>query len=525
MPGLISLRPGPRSWELDACPHTYSEAGKEQFKAMPGVRWAPDPTCPNRRGCWRGDRAAIRIVCRTLEAAGIAKVREVPLGSPTPMPLHLAYSELREYQNVGAGWVGGMLQESGAALLADEMGIGKSAQAIAALDALDLAGDRLVVCPAIVRGHWKNQIAQWGSTLPSWEIESYEGFQKRFKKAPGELEAFRHVVLDEGHYLANSKSKRSAAIASWLFSLPHRPNVVMLTGTPLQSRPSDLWHLLDVLWPGRFGSFWLFTKRYCGGRYEEIPNTERSVWVFDGMSRPLELAERLRDCMLRRTKADVALELPARTRQILEVALPARARKDLQRAQAAIDWTGRRSDSVQSLLSNVEEYKIDAATELAREIVAGGGRVLLLTTRKATAAALGQRLNAPVVDGDTPADERRAVIADAPIGIATMYSVTTGIDLVGFDSVVFVGLDWTPSTLLQAEARVHRIGQTRAVGIWYLVGIGTLDEVVKDRVIGKLDTFEAIAGASSDGLREDLRGGTDDEILAGLVDQIMGKAA
>jgi len=174
---------------------------------------------------------------------------------------------------------------------------------------------------------------------------------------------------------------------------------------------------------------------------------------------------------------------------------------------------------VSSLLSNVEAYKVDAAVSLARDVIASGGRPLLLTTRKATAAALGEALQCPVVDGDTPPQERQAILAAAPCGAATMYSVTTGIDLVGYDHVIFTGLDWIPATLLQAEARAHRIGQLRHVHVHYLIGMGTLDEIVRERVIDRLGMFEAvIGGAEGDeaAMAQDLGGGSED-LIAGIV--------
>lgn len=511
---LLTVSPGPRSWELDVrC--AYNEAASAQFKAIPGIRW--DLTDRVRRG----PAEAVRIACRELERAGIGRVREA--GEPhtfTEFP-PIDMGVLRTYQRDGARWLAATVRDTGGALLADEMGIGKSAQAIAACDAL---GDvpTLIVCPAIVVPHWKGQLQRFGLPERWWRAMSYDAFRMAWRKDPRALSSFKRAVIDEMHYLSNSRSQRSTAIAAWRHAAG--PQLIGLTGTPMTARPSDLWHPLDVLHPGRWGSWFTFTKRYCGGRYEEIPNMpERApVWVADGVSRPLELAERLRAVMLRRTKAEVALELPARTRNMLEVSLPAKARRDLARAQAALDWRGRKAESVQALLSNVEAYKVDAAVELTQEIAASGGRPLLLTTRKETARDLGKRLpGSVVVDGDTDAADRGAMLADARIGIATMYSVTTGIDLVGYDSVIFCGLDWLPSTLLQAEARVHRIGQTRAVAVWYLVGQGTLDEVVRERVIDRLDTFEEIGGRSSDGLAQDLRGGSDEELLASLCANIV----
>src|SRR5690606_1584453 len=114
--------------------------------------------------------------------------------------------------------------------------------------------------------------------------------------------------------------------------------VLMLTGTPMTARPRDLHALLDMLWPGRFGRSWLFQRRYCGGHHELIEHIDRQVWVADGASHVDELARRLRHCMLRRTKAEVASDLPALQRIVRSVEMPAKARRDLARAVQLISW-------------------------------------------------------------------------------------------------------------------------------------------------------------------------------------------
>jgi SWI/SNF-related matrix-associated actin-dependent regulator 1 of chromatin subfamily A len=227
--------------------------------------------------------------------------------------------------------------------------------------------------------------------------------------------------------------------------------------------------------------------------------------------------------MLRRTKAQIGSELPPRTREILEIEIPKAAQRDLRRAASAIDWSRPHGASISSLLSEVEGFKLDAAEELAREVVAAGSRPLLLTTRRASAKELARRLadlGAAEADGELEAAKRGDVLRDAPVGCATMASITTAIDLVGFDVVIFVGLDWVPATMLQAAARVHRLGQKRHVTEHYLVALGTLDEVVRAKVIERLDVFDRIVdGGKAQGdeaeLAADLRGGgTEDSLLA-----------
>src|SRR5690606_36322694 len=118
-------------------------------------------------------------------------------------------------------------------------------------------------------------------------------------------------------------------------------------------------------------------------------------------------------------------------------------------------------------------------------------------------------LDAPYVTGENPPEKRREKIADAQCAIATIDSVQVGIDLIGFDVVIFVGLDWLPSKLLQAEARVHRLGAAKAkpITVYYLVAVETVEDVVRDRVIERLHTFGQIVGELDSAFEGDLRGG------------------
>jgi SNF2 family DNA or RNA helicase len=511
---LRQAAPPAFSWLADAVPLAYEEAGRQQFGAMPGIVWVKDRKAPNGRGFYRGPREAVEMVAALLESAGVVHVSsDLP---PAPYGFGVARPEcgwpdgFRDYQQHGAAWCAYMLRTEGGALLADEMGIGKTAQALAAAAALGVAS-AVVVAPAITRSGWLKQHARWAPGL-HLEVYSYEAFTKIMKAAP--LPAGL-LIVDEMHYASNPKSQRSKALAAWRAAFPGAP-ILGLTGTPMTAEPRDLWHPLNLLWPGRFGTRWAFEKRYCDGRFVEIPNAQKTVWSADGVSRAEELASRLARVMLRRTKASVALELPPRERVIVEVEIPKAAQRSLARAAAAL---GSERQGVSSLLSNIEEHKIEQAIELAEGARRNGERVLLLTTRRETAAILGTRLNAPHADGSDSVAARERLLANAPVAVATLYSVGTGVDyLSGFSTLIMVGLDWLPSVVLQGESRVHRIGQVNPVTVYYLIGRGTLDEVVRERVIERLDTFATLTGGdASDGFSATLGGGTEEELLASIV--------
>jgi SNF2 family DNA or RNA helicase len=203
--------------------------------------------------------------------------------------------------------------------------------------------------------------------------------------------------------------------------------------------------------------------------------------------------------MLRRLKRDVSLELPAKTRQIINVDVKSRGG-----TWSSNPVTARR------LLDAAADQKLPTAVELLRDHVQSGMKVVAFTWRKAVAEHLASELGGEFVHGGVGADKRgarMAAVANAPGGgllAATIDSCSTGIDLTWASVAIFVELTWEPADLLQAEARLHRFGATLPVLIQYVIARGTGDEVVAHGVVGKLDTFEAIIGSTGETLADQL---------------------
>jgi len=488
---------------------------------------------------WEGPPEAVEEVLAVLERVGLATVsREGPPPFEVECLERRSYTgeDVYSYQREGVEDILQGLKVRGAHLLADPMGLGKSAQVLRALDALERPPLRiLIVCPAVVIHHWQEEIKKWLS-LPSelvgrarskkegsgrlldwtgYGIVSYDTLRGLWKKLP-HVDA---LVLDELHYLASAKSLRSKAVRGFLEDHPKRPLIVGLTGTPMTARPRDLWNPLDILFPGRFGNAWAFQKRYCDGRFVDIQGLEKPVWDCSGRSNLEELGRRLRSGLMTRRDPAEVLDLPPRRRIMMPVELPPKARKGLARATSILAGS-----DVGRLLSEIEEHKIKAAIELAEDCKANGKRPLLFTLRRETARQLGEALSAPYVTGEDEASSRRDKLLSGDIGVATVYSVTTGINLTQFDTAIFVGLDWVPSTLLQAEARLHRIGQEANVTIYYLIGLGTLDETVRSVVLERLETFGTVVGdASSEAeLATTLKGGkSEEDVMSEILANIM----
>src|SRR5688500_3275121 len=223
------------------------------------------------------------------------------------------------------------------AILADDMGLGKTRQAIVSLRHLAPGGPRLVVCPASVKQNWAREIAVVapdssilviaGSAAAAppaeWVVVNYDVLGRHMDSL--QRVPWAALVFDEAHYLKNHTSARSK-LARQLVSAQQTPPssdatarqvaVQLLTGTPLTSRPRDLFVLLQLVGHPLGRSFLAFARRYCAAEKGEYG------WKTGGASNLEELTVQLHGVMLRRSKDDV-LALPPKLRTWLPVEVPA----------------------------------------------------------------------------------------------------------------------------------------------------------------------------------------------------------
>ena len=513
---LAELHNAKSGW-LSLTPKAYDTSFRDFMRSMPGAVWKSDTkTYMVPDDLW----PVIRFLFSSSRIAAVQDYTRGPRLNNTPLEAH---DGLHFYQDYGIAWLKGTISDTGAALLADESGLGKTVQSLQAL--VNEPKRTLVVCPAVVVPHWAEQCQKWigaesvrlnRKNLDSWTagigVISYDTMRNLHKQMP----VAQAVILDEIHYASNSRAGRSKALAEYLnrcraFGLNQ---VIGLSGTPMLVRPRDLWHPLNLLWPGRFGSWFQFTERYCDGRKEEIPGAGE-VWISDGASNLDELKTRLSSLMIRRTRAE-CLELPDRLRTVIPVALPAKVLKGLQETARYLPSEGQ---ELSKLLQSIEPHKLDAAAQLAEDLILQGQRPLILTMRRKSAGDLGERLNCPWVTGEMDAEKRKDILLSGTgPAVATIYSVTTGIDLTAFNALIIVGLDWVPSTLLQAEARIYRIGQHNPVNIYYLVGEHTIDEQIRERVVERLGMFDsAIGNAPEEKAFAGSLSESEEDLIAGIV--------
>lgn len=426
-------------------------------------------------------------------------------------------------------------------LIADPPGLGKTLSAIALTNCF-LPRRILIVCPATLKINWAREIAKYGvhenlsvgistsKALPTTDIViiNYD-IVERYHAALLTVE-WDFLILDEAHYVKNPEAKRTRLIFGKaskrkpIKGLRYR-RLIMLTGTPMTSRPVDLWNFCLVADPQGLGrDYYAFVKRYCAAW--------ASPWGLDvsGASNLEELGRKLRAAFLIRHEKDL-LDLPPKIRSVLElptdgIGVQALLRKEAdlyRRLEAAgADLEGEdfedqvarldkaaAPDRVQMMTDlaatrqEVALKKLPMVIQFADNLVEQGEKVIIFTYHKAVAEALRQHYgdSAVVVTGDVPEKTRQKAVdafqtdAAKTIFIGQIRAAGVGLTLTAARTVIFAEIDYVPANLEQAEDRVHRISQDRVCNIIYLVLAGSLDATIATKVVEKMQNIRQVMAA------------------------------
>ncbi|EGB11699.1 hypothetical protein AURANDRAFT_1193, partial [Aureococcus anophagefferens] len=451
-------------------------------------------------------------------------------------------AKLLKFQREGVAFG---LRAKGRVLIADEMGCGKSAQAIRLCLHYFAEWPALIVCPASLRYTWAHELEKWLPTLAPSEISVAKGrsdkeavcrkgikfcivTQSLFTESSGVAKAvedrkFQVVVVDESHGLRTRDSQRTKLL---LPIMKAAPRLVLLSGTPALARPVELFSQVHAIDGDAFGTYNKFTKRYCA------PFKGRFGWDVSGASNVEELHGKLARVMVRRLKRDVLSQLPEKRRQLVAVDAAGAALKEsrdavraLGDASAAISaasnddaWAARGEKNV--ALGDAWQKsglaKAPAVAAYALELLANeGAKILLFAHHVAVLDALEADLVRGLkgssahfrIDGSTPPAERQRLVEsfqNDPKVRCALLSVTAagvGLTLTAASAVLFAELHWTPGVLVQAEDRAHRIGQRSSVNVHYLVLKDEKDSV--DMALWRsIARKVSVVGAALDGAKK-----------------------
>ena len=406
-------------------------------------------------------------------------------------------------------------------LIADEQGLGKTIEALATVEADD-AYPVVVVCPASIKLVWARETERW---LPHRSFAVVEGrsavppqaditiLNYEIVAAHGEQLVRRNpkaLIIDESHYCKNPRAKRTQAVRRLASIIPDDGLRLALTGTPVLNHAEELIAQLRVI--GRlddFGSGAQFARRFGP---DHSRSEERLHWHLR------------RHCFLRRVKADVLPQLPAKRRSIVPIALTNRAeyRKaetdiiawlrdqplDLSELDAKIAATLRAERLAQlGVLQRLAgSGKLDGALGWIHDFLASGEALVVFARHREVQQAVIERFPNAVhlVGSDSAAARQKAIDAfqqpDGPqLIICATRVASQGITLTRASNVAFLELEWTPAMHEQAEDRCHRIGQRDAVTAWYLLAAETIDE----RMSRLIERKRASIAAVTDGKQVD----------------------
>ncbi|XP_005395742.1 PREDICTED: SWI/SNF-related matrix-associated actin-dependent regulator of chromatin subfamily A-like protein 1 [Chinchilla lanigera] len=426
-------------------------------------------------------------------------------------------SNLMPFQRAGVNFA---IAKRGRLLLADDMGLGKTIQAICIAAFYRKEWPLLVVVPSSVRFTWEQAFLQW---LPSLRPENINVVVNGkgcltaglvnivsfdlLSKLERQLKAtFKVVIIDESHFLKNSKTARCRA-AMPILKVAKR--VILLSGTPAMSRPAELYTQIIAVKPTFFPQFHAFGLRYCDAKRLQWG------WDYSGSSNLGELKLLLEEViMLRRLKSDVLSQLPAKQRKMVVVApgqISAKARASLDAAAKEMTKDRTKQQQKEALLlffNRTAEAKIPCIIEYILDLLESGReKFLVFAHHKMVLDAITKELERKHVphiriDGSTPSADREDLCQQFQlseghsVAVLSITAANMGLTFSSADLVVFAELFWNPGVLIQAEDRVHRIGQTSSVGIHYLVARGTADDYLwpliqeKMKVLGEAGLSE-----------------------------------
>lgn len=512
-----------------------------RVRDLPGARWS------SRSRTWTVDREAAIEVSEFAVATGadiadtasdtlseaLEAIQRIEASSAADADLDIPGlgGTLLPFQRAGVAYV---LRAGGDVLIADQMGLGKTVQALASLAALD-ARPAVIVCPASLKLNWRREVEHW---LPGWSVDTISGTRaENYRNPPPDVTIVNYdvldawadvlplpaaVILDESHYIKNGTAQRTKAAIRLADRTDPDALRLCLTGTPVVNVPGEIVTQLRFLRRlDTLGGVSGFRKRYQSGH--NLP----------------ELNRRLRStCMVRRRKDDVLTELPPKRWSTITVdgdpatmAEYRRAEEDIvsflaERARIAAEESGATSDearriawetatraaaaehlvAISALKRLAARAKMTPARQWIGDFLATGSKLVAFAHHReivdlvADEFATGRRIT-----GETPIADRQSAVdqfqtdEDAQVIACSLKAAGVGLTLTAASDVLFVEQGWTPADMDQAADRCHRIGQTDSVTAWTMIAAGTIDEDIAALIEAK----RIIVDAATDGDPDD----------------------
>ncbi|WP_395089089.1 DEAD/DEAH box helicase [Armatimonas sp.] len=461
---------------------------------------------------------------------------------PRPTPTGFT-GVLRPYQERGYAWLRFLTDLGLGACLADDMGLGKSAQTIALL--LDSPKPNLIVCPTSVVGNWQRELTRFA---PSLSVLAHHGPERAHGKAlekalhesdilltsyallhrDGEELAkytFTGVVLDEAQNIKNPETRQSKAAralnSQWR---------VALSGTPVENHVGDLWALFEFLNPGLLGSERTFKKEFYVPIQQERDEDAAA-----------KLKKRTGPLILRRMKTDKSIisDLPDKIEQdefcpltAEQASLYEAVLRDLEERLEDAEGMGRRGLILSTLMKLKQlcnhpaqflsdgsalanrSGKLERLTELCEALLASGEKALIFTQFAEMGMLLQKYLRETfgrevlLLHGGVQKKERDRLVerfqseGRTPFFVLSLKAGGVGLNLTAASQVIHFDRWWNPAVEDQATDRAFRIGQVRNVLVHKFVCQGTMEERIAALIASKREVAGSVVGSGEQWLTE-----------------------
>ncbi|MDX8395465.1 MAG: DEAD/DEAH box helicase [Mariprofundaceae bacterium] len=449
-------------------------------------------------------------------------------------------AELRDYQSEGLNWLQFLRQMGLNGVLADDMGLGKTVQTLAHIlkekEDGRLNAPALVIAPTSLMHNWRREAERFAPDLSVLvlhgperadhfdTIYEYDLVLTTYPLLVRDMEtlqkqAYHLLILDEAHYIKNPQAKVSKLVRA--LEANHR---LCLTGTPMENHLGELWSLFDFLMPGYLHDQRNFTTMF------------RKPIEKDGdEARQLALNVRIRPFLIRRSKEEVASELPPKTEMLRSIEIEGGQRELYESVRLAMQKKVR--DAVDAMGANKSRIivldalmkmrqvccdprllkqdmpngappsaKLAMLRDMLPEMVEEGRRILLFSQftgmLKLIEAELKDmgidyvQLTGSTKDRATPVD--RFQNEKVPVFLISLKAGGVGLNLTAADTVIHYDPWWNPAAENQATDRAHRIGQDKPVFVYKLITEGTVEESILEMQARKLALAEGIYGKKGD---------------------------
>jgi superfamily II DNA or RNA helicase len=462
---------------------------------------------------WTGGER-LRETGRKLSQFGKVKKVDPPKG---------LQATLRDYQLDGLAWMQFLREYDLGGILADDMGLGKTVQTIAHIltekEAGRLTSPALVIAPTSLMANWMEESARFAPDLKVLLLQGKERMDlfdqidgadivlTTYALLPRDEEKLREheyhlVILDESHYIKNTRSKAAQTAGS--LNARHR---LCLSGTPLENHLGELWSQFHFLLPGLLGDEKTFNSQFRHPIERQDDPVRRSL-----------LNRRIKPFLLRRTKDNVAKELPQKTEMIRRIELSGPQRDLYETVRLAMDKKVReeidRKGVARSQIVILEALlklrqvccdprlvkampakkntaavsaKLTDLMQMVDDLLGEGRKILVFSQFTSMLALIQEELDArnipyALLTGETR--DRSAQVAAfqqgaVPIFLISLKAGGVGLNLTAADTVIHYDPWWNPAAENQATDRAWRIGQDKPVFVYKLIAKGTLEEKIQ----------------------------------------------